>query len=234
MLDVTKIIENTRQFTLLYVEDNDEAREATKMVFEELFDNIMIATNGQEGLDMFKQHQDNIDLIITDINMPVMDGLDMSRSIKQLDESIPIILLTALTDIVTLKKAIDIGVESFINKPLDDINILLTKLNDIVKKLNYEHAQKAKEKAILVLDMVKQLSHHWRQPLSTISIIASQVSFKLDQDIPITNDDLKNISKIPDKVEELSKMFIKVEELDFENISLKDIEDIVYISNKLC
>ena len=238
MIDINTLIDNTKDLTLLYVEDNNDTRESTLILFEDLFDTIIVAVDGQDGIEKYKQN--SIDLVITDISMPYIDGLEMCKMIKEIDEDQSIIIITALTDICKIKEAIEIGVDSFLNKPLDDMNLLFHKLNKVVKKINYEKnekemikAQQDEEKAQLVFKMIKNISHHWRQPLSVISIIASHISYKIDNDMEITEDDLQTNNKIVEKTTELSTVLEKLENLEYENISLKEIEDIISISNPI-
>ena len=233
MIDIEKIIESTQRLTLLYVEDNTDAREATLLILEDIFKEIITAVDGEDGLVKFKENKEKIDLVLTDINMPNMDGLDMSDKIKQINDDIPIIILTALTDISILKKAIDIGIDSFLNKPLDDLDILFHKLDVVSKKLDYEKAQEDKEKARSILTMIQKLSHHWKQPLSVISTISSGCTMKIENNIPLSESDLKNLALITKKVDELSAMFIELEKLNFENISIEDIEKITHISKEI-
>jgi YesN/AraC family two-component response regulator len=157
----------------------------------------------------------------------------MSRQIKDIVSDMPIIILTALTDTVALKQAIDIGIDSFLNKPLDDLDILFSKLDLIIKKIDYEKVTSEKEKTDLILDMVKNLSHHWRQPLSAISAISSGICLKFENNIPLNQSDIDNLAKITDQTEVLSDMLTKIEQLDFDNADINDIKKITYISNKI-
>jgi CheY-like chemotaxis protein len=238
MKNIEDIISHTSKLTLLYVEDNIDAREAILLLLEDIFEDIIVAANGQDGLDKFQNNK--IDLILTDINMPIMDGLEMSKEIKKIDDDMPIIILTALTELSTLKKAIDIGIDSFINKPFTNIDILFDKLSNIVKKIEYDKTKQEeeqikidKEKIQLVFNMIKNISHHWQQPLSVITTITSTLSFKIEHDMPITSKDLGNIETVTTKTKELSDILYKLERLDFNNITLKEIEDMISISNPL-
>ncbi|MEA3387641.1 MAG: response regulator [Patescibacteria group bacterium] len=154
MFDIDKLVEDTKDLTLLYIEDNEDSRESTLLILEDIFDNIIVAVDGEDGLDKFQNNK--VDLILTDINMPNMDGLEMSKAIKQIDYDTPIIILTALTNISTIKEAIDIGVDSFINKPIEDIDILFNKLDQIIQKINYKKNQKD---ADTITQQVDKLSH---------------------------------------------------------------------------
>ncbi len=238
MINIENILKYTQDLTLLYVEDNKDTRESTLLILNDLFNNIIIAVNGEDGLNKFKNN--DIDLIITDINMPILDGLSMCKAIRQIDNNQSIIVLTAITEIETLKEAIDIGVNTFINKPLQDINILFNKIHYISKNIHNEKNQKNlqeikqdKEKIQLIFRFIKHISHHWRQPLSVISIISSNFKCKIDNNLKITDEDINNMDLITKKTKELSSMLNKLETLDYDNLLIEDIENIIQISNPI-
>ncbi len=104
--------------TILYAEDETDVREFTGRTLSSITKKVYLAKDGQEGLDLYKQH-DDIDLIITDINMPRMNGLEMCTAIKMLNKDIPIVVTSAYNDPDFLKQAIDIGVCEYSLKPID-------------------------------------------------------------------------------------------------------------------
>ena len=83
-----------------------------------------VAQNGQEGLELFKKYESEIDLIITDVNMPILNGLDMVKEIKKINLNIPIIVATAFSNKEYLLEAIDIGVDKYVLKPIDIAKLL--------------------------------------------------------------------------------------------------------------
>lgn len=117
----------TSSLKLLYVEDEDGIREQFVSIFSKLFEEVITAKNGENGLECFLHHKP--DLIISDIRMPIMDGLEMSRHIKQASPDTPIILTTAHSDGEFLMQAIEAGIDKYILKPVDKeklISALLT------------------------------------------------------------------------------------------------------------
>lgn len=98
--------------TLLYVEDVPETREMFSLLMEDTFKEIILAKDGQEALEKLQQH--SIDLIITDIQMPNMDGLEMMETIKDLKLNIPNIQKITKKLIDTIKKP-----TSYENQPLN-------------------------------------------------------------------------------------------------------------------
>ena len=103
--------------TVLYVEDEQEIRKTTRAVLEMYFARVVVAADGKEGLAAFSR--ENPDIVVSDIRMPVMDGLDMMQCVRALDPDVPVILLTAFADTANLLRAIELGVFACVPKPLD-------------------------------------------------------------------------------------------------------------------
>ena len=108
---------NLKKLSLLYVEDEDAIREPFKIMIERYFKKIFIATNGLEAVEIFKQN--SIDIIITDIRMPIMNGLDMAKEIKKIDKHQHIILTTAHNESKYFLEVIEMQVDGYILKPID-------------------------------------------------------------------------------------------------------------------
>lgn len=113
--------------TILFVEDDEATRAALCQPLRRRVGTILEAANGAQGLEIFKSERPAI--VITDINMPVMDGLRMSREIKAIDGKTQIIVATAHNDSKFLLEAIEIGVDQFVIKPVE-----LSKLFGAVEK----------------------------------------------------------------------------------------------------
>jgi len=129
------------QLTILYVEDQDEIRNFTSNILSSFVKKLVICSDGQEGLDAFKNNPE-IDLIITDINMPKMNGLEMVKNINQINPSIPTITTTAHTDSNFYKKSIELGITSYCLKPLD----LYELMKNITKSLEHKFLNKELKK----------------------------------------------------------------------------------------
>lgn len=103
--------------TLLFVEDDEATRAALCLPLRRRVGTVLEAANGAQGLETFKRERPSI--VITDINMPVMDGLRMAREIKAIDEKVQIIVATAHNDSRFLLEAIEIGIDQFVIKPVE-------------------------------------------------------------------------------------------------------------------
>ncbi len=121
MINNISILKN---ITILYAEDEKDLREVTHQILKGFTKKQYVAQNGQEGLELFKKHEKEIDLIITDVNMPILNGLDMIKEIKKININIPIIVATAFSNKEYLLEAIDIGVDKYVLKPIDIAKLL--------------------------------------------------------------------------------------------------------------
>jgi len=117
--------------TLLYVEDDEIIRKQAIMYLEKLCKKVWGARNGLEALEVYADYKP--DIIISDIKMPRLNGLDMASKIRKTDKDTPIILATAFTDTNYLLKAVELQLIKYLVKPISSVK-LLEALN-----LAYEH-----------------------------------------------------------------------------------------------
>lgn len=103
--------------SLLYVEDEAATREQVSRVLASRGYRLIVAENGEQGLEFFREQSP--DIVLTDIMMPRLDGLEMSRAIRELSPEAQIACMTAFSDTSYLIEAIDIGVNQFVLKPVE-------------------------------------------------------------------------------------------------------------------
>lgn len=133
-------------FTLLYVEDDKTTQECLKIILEDECKKLYIASNGDEGIKIYKRKKP--DIVVSDINMPNMDGITMIEEIKQINKNQPIIYISAYDDKNNLLKAINMGCNGFIQKPIN-VRVLLDRLNEVTQKIVEERKKlNAKNKEI--------------------------------------------------------------------------------------
>ena len=106
-----------KELSVLLVEDEAKIRDLLASVMEKVFKKVITAQNGEEGLKKFKKFNPNI--VITDILMPIRDGLEMSKDIRAISPETPIVVLSAFNDKDKLMQAIEIGVNKYLLKPID-------------------------------------------------------------------------------------------------------------------
>lgn len=121
-------VSRLKDITVLYCEDEEYLRDVTKGILASFTKEQLIAEDGQIGLELFKQNQNSIDLIITDVNMPNMNGLEMAKEIKAINPNMPIIVATAFSNSEYLLEAIELGVDKYVLKPIN-IKKLLDTMN---------------------------------------------------------------------------------------------------------
>ena len=106
-----------KPLTVLYVEDGVETRKQFSEFLHRPVGTLITASNGAEGLEAFKKHEP--DIVITDILMPTMDGLTMAQGIRELAPSVPIIVITAFEQTDYMMRAINIGIDKYVTKPVN-------------------------------------------------------------------------------------------------------------------
>jgi len=130
-----KLLSLSESIHLLYVEDNKNIRETTGAILKIFFPNFHVANDGEEGLKLFAKN--SIDLIITDINMPNMDGLQMSKEIKSINDNVEIIITSAYNEKNYLIKSQKMGITTYLHKPVDLqqlVETLIQTLQEMKKK----------------------------------------------------------------------------------------------------
>jgi len=133
LIDLDEIIKLSKDLKVLYVEDNSSLLEKTLQLLESIFCEVDIATNGEEGMEAYQNKK--YDLVITDIKMPKKDGRDLIKFIKAIDETQPIIVTSAYNDSNRLMELIELGIDSFLLKPISSKSFFKT-LSTQVKKIN--------------------------------------------------------------------------------------------------
>lgn len=103
--------------SVLYVEDDTATREQVSRILSARGYQLLVAENGEQGLDLFGKHTP--DIVLTDIMMPRLNGLEMARAMRSTSPEIQIACITAFSDTNYLIEAIDIGINQFVLKPLE-------------------------------------------------------------------------------------------------------------------
>lgn len=146
-MEDNKILMNMK---VLYVEDDDATREELAFYLKKRVGKLYIARNGEEGLKQFELNRPHI--VITDSRMPVMDGITMSAKIREIDKEVSIIVTTAFSDVDVVIKAIDMGVNKYILKP-----VAIDELNQTLIDSAYKNMAKNEDQVIVGKKMVMNL-----------------------------------------------------------------------------
>ncbi|MGE0738707.1 response regulator transcription factor [Sulfurimonas sp.] len=137
-LKFKELINDTKKFSILFVEDHDELRENTREILNKFFENAHSARNGEEALkqyrDFYAQESKYYDIVLSDIQMPKLGGVELVEQIYTLNPNQTIIMLSAHDDAKYLIPLINLKIEQFIKKPID-YQDLLSALQKTTKKL---------------------------------------------------------------------------------------------------
>lgn len=109
-------MEILNQLNVLYIEDDEMIREQMKLFLRKKVNKLLVAENGLKGLEIFRDK--SIDCIVTDLKMPVMDGIEFCKNIRQSNKSCPIIITTAFSDVETIIGAVDLNIDKYLLKPI--------------------------------------------------------------------------------------------------------------------
>jgi len=191
-----------QKIIVLYVEDEIAIQEEFVAILNFFVDSVIVAKDGKEGYTKFLECSP--DIIITDIQMPIQNGLEMIQEIRKNNQDIPIIVTSAFNDNNYLLQAINLGVEYYLIKPIL-LEKLETKLNKIIKQIFQEREllsykkylekkvvdeislRELKEsllieqnKAAEVGAMVQIIAHQWKQPLYYLSLLIEDLAMEFD------------------------------------------------------
>ncbi|QOX64681.1 response regulator [Anoxybacterium hadale] len=135
---------------ILYVEDETEAREALSKYLKRHAGKIFTAADGLEGLKLFEEQLP--DLVIVDLYMPKMDGLEMIREIKKISHEVYVIITTAVDDVDIILRSVDIGINKYLLKPIDPVELM-----GAIDEYAVILAQKQKTEILFTVEEKKQL-----------------------------------------------------------------------------
>ena len=246
---------------ILYVEDEENIQVEISRFLTRYTDKLYIAENGKEGLDIYKKYRP--DIVISDIKMPVMNGIEMAKHIKEIDPRQHIVFTTAHSESFYMMETIEMNIDGYVLKPID-YNKLEYKLDSIKEQLMQakelkqyqenleqrvkEQIEKNKEQELMLFeqsnlaqmgDMINMIAHQWRQPLNIISSCSSYILLasrlgKLNSNKIEKNCD--TINKTTHSMSEIINDFMNFnKKSDTENISLHhSVEDVKKIILPQC
>lgn len=189
--NLNEIIEFSKSLNVLYVEDNEETSIQGLKLLKNFFENITLAYNGLEGLKEFEENR--FDLILSDINMPKLDGLSMIEKIREKDRNISCLIVSAHDETLHFTQAIKLGVNGFLLKPIQ-YELFIETMVKVITSIQVSKALKdieEKNKKLSVLgQMMDSIAHQWKQPLSLIAMVPTNLEAKIQNGIGITNEDI--------------------------------------------
>ena len=186
---------------------NEQDKKIVQEVMRDKFEKVITAQNGDEGLKKFKKYNPN--MVITDVFMPIMNGLDMAKSIKEISKDTPIIVFSTNSEKETLLKAIDVGIDKYVLKPIDLDDFLVTLENVAKNKIETANIIQVtngysfnKIKRVLIRDGVEiSLT---KKELAFISLLIKRLGTL------VLHDEIKNVVWVGESVTEAAiRTFVK-------------------------
>ena len=160
-MEIEQLYKMSRQLNVLYVEDEKELVAKYELFLKKFFKSVDVAHDGKEGINRYiEYYNDNgsyYDIVISDIMMPIMDGISMSKEILEFNHQQQIIIVSAYNDSEKLHSLMDLGITYFILKPMnfEDIIKVLDKACSYIVRVK-EESQKVKEMNQLILQLQKK------------------------------------------------------------------------------
>jgi signal transduction histidine kinase len=194
-LTENQLFKFAKTLKVLYVEDSLVMREIADGLLCEVFNEIVFAIDGLDGL---KKFDNSIDLIITDIDMPNMDGIEMLKKIKEINRFTASMVISSHDDASSFTKTIDIGIDGYALKPISYDSLIASimkvlekiylrkelykhklmlgqKVSDQIKELQEKDDTLMQQSRLAIMgEMIDIVAHQWKQPLN---VIASNTEF---------------------------------------------------------
>ena len=123
-------IAKLKEIKILFVEDEDDLINIISDTLTKLQANYVTARNGKEAIEVLGSNPD-IDLVVTDINMPIMSGLELIEEVRKTNKEIPFVIMSAHTEPEYIKSAEALGITDYLLKPFDFIKFI-----NLVAELN--------------------------------------------------------------------------------------------------
>ena len=117
MTNSNELLQYTQDLNLLFAEDHKELRESTTEILKNFFNSVDAVDDGDKALELYQQNE--YDIVLTDIRMPNMDGIELTKKIYEINPQQSIIILSAHDESKHLIPLINLGVSQFIKKPID-------------------------------------------------------------------------------------------------------------------
>ncbi|MEA1913960.1 MAG: PAS domain S-box protein [Campylobacterota bacterium] len=159
--NMQELLKFTKTLRVLYVEDNKEARESTIAMLENFFDTVDVAVDGDDGYEKYLNYYETsnryFDLVISDLNMPKMEGTEMAKLMFDLNKYQHILIISAYNDAPRLEELINMGISNFMHKPLKLaklVSVLWEVAKDIQNRRNKDKEFKEIEQLNNELDVL--------------------------------------------------------------------------------
>lgn len=212
---------NLTRSKILIIDDDSIITTILTKLLSDKYDTIILNSSTEDYIKILKEN--NISLILLDVQMPNKDGFDVAKDIKshQIFEDIPIIFITVNVDEESIIKAFENHASDYVKKPFNKeelkarINAHLTNYENLSKIKKQQDIIYTQSKNTAMKDMLVKISHHWRQPLSAISLVAQSLEIENKMGIVTSESITKTTSEIVKSTKKLSESINFFSELNY-------------------
>ena len=215
-----KFLEYTAEISILYVEDDVFLARSNSRILSKFFSKIDLAYDGQEGLELYQRGK--YDIVICDIIMPKMDGIELTKRIKDISKDQHVVITSAEASAEALLQLMNLGVTSFLLKPIDQ-NKIISSLYLICKSVyDSKELEELRQKEIFD-SFVVTVNHNINQYLASIYAYID-FSRKLNSEKYQDNDLERYLDKLKKSSVGIADILKKIEKL-------KEIKFVDYIKD---
>ncbi|MGM0518994.1 MAG: EAL domain-containing response regulator [Campylobacterota bacterium] len=159
--NLNELIELCANMSVLYVEDDISLRDVNTSILENLFDSIDTCSNGQEAIELYNKNleiNNCYDIVLTDINMPYINGIDLASQILKQNPNQQILVISAYNDSAKLEALIELGIKYYVQKPVSTEK-LMNVLYKVVKEFDIKQKELLEKKELTSIDNITKLKN---------------------------------------------------------------------------
>jgi PAS domain S-box-containing protein len=167
--------------TILYVEADEGLRKELITILERVLKKVYVSNDGIEALKIFKKHKDSIDLVLTSVNIPGMNGVDLLKDVRAIDEKIPFMINTTHTEKELLLEAIECDVTEYVSKSISTKDLLLKIANRSHDRFRYRKMAAQEEEMTRYLDALNKVAIVSKTDLKGVITYANEIFCEVAQ-----------------------------------------------------